>query len=207
MNNLFDELDKLHETFPELNESVGGYDYEITLDDVKKIVGKRVPGKFTNAEEADNFVWEEIKKKEKQLSKEYSDILTPGFEEIDKWLKGLDYSSGVEGKRQTWSPTRSKGKSDQALNKFFSAVIEFYTGRNVGDVEYVQDPKVDDTYAVRCKIQRGKKQDVTDWLFIHINDFSLEPENLEHIAFSMVEEADFETWPPKSGELRGIFGV
>ena len=69
--------------------------------------------------------------------------------------------------------------------------IELYTGEKVKTIVVYRDPQVDDCYAIKTD---GKNE----WLVTHLRD----DDDAEKISFSRLEEAEFETWPPKSGNLQ-----
>lgn len=86
--------------------------------------------------------------------------------------------------------------------EFFQAAIEFLTGRKVQGIDIIPDPKVSDTFAVQCQMKIGKKLENTQWLFIDVDNFSLDKTNIEKVATKNLEETEFTTWPPASGSLR-----
>jgi len=87
-----------------------------------------------------------------------------------------------------------KESETNALSKRFKDAIELYTGKSVKKIEYIEDPKVENTYAIRSESKKGKKE---EWLLVHyksswtVDDIS---DNLE--------EAEFTKWPPASGNLK-----
>jgi hypothetical protein len=80
--------------------------------------------------------------------------------------------------------------STQGLGKKFKEAIEEYSGKKVKKIEFIEDPQVEGTYAIR-----SDKQD--EWLVVHYNPSW----STKELADSL-EEAEFTKWPPVSGELR-----
>lgn len=77
------------------------------------------------------------------------------------------------------------------LAERFAATLSTYTGGVVraSELKVFQDPKVSDCYAVRYVHPCGETYDA---LFTHgVYD---DPEQ--------IEDAEFESWPPTSGELK-----
>lgn len=80
--------------------------------------------------------------------------------------------------------------SKESLGKKFKEAIEEYTGKKVKRIEFIEDPKVDGTYAIRS----DKKE---EWLIVHYKPIWTAEEASHHL-----EESEFTKWPPVSGELQ-----
>lgn len=68
--------------------------------------------------------------------------------------------------------------------------VEEYTGKKVKTIDVFQDPKVSGCIAIRVTVKGIPRK--LDFLKTH-ND----PINADNL-----EEAEFDQWPPKSGELK-----
>ena len=80
--------------------------------------------------------------------------------------------------------------ADSNLSKKFKEAIESYTGKKVKSLEYIEDPQVENTYAIRT----DKKY---EWLVVRYKP-TMSTEELENI----LEETEFTKWPPVSGKLK-----
>jgi hypothetical protein len=83
--------------------------------------------------------------------------------------------------------------------------VELYLGSLfVASIDIIEDPQVAGTYAIRANMVYTTCP--SDFLLIWKDIENLEqkvefnPENIQHY----LQEVDFETWPPKSGELKFI---
>lgn len=65
--------------------------------------------------------------------------------------------------------------------------VEAYTGRRIGELEAVPDPRVVDVWAVRAKL-RGRNPATFLWRFVSPD---AAPED-------RLEEVEFTSWPPAS---------
>ena len=71
--------------------------------------------------------------------------------------------------------------------------IEHYTGEKVSSIKIKKDPQVPGAYGIRVEIEG----EIFDYLLTSQFSKSLKPEDLAEV----LEECEFESWPPKSGSL------
>lgn len=77
--------------------------------------------------------------------------------------------------------------------------LEAYTGRPVKSIQVKADPQVERTYAARAIMEKG---DTVDFIVsAGDQEQSLHAMTAEAVG-DLIEEAQFKTWPPKSGPLR-----
>lgn len=84
---------------------------------------------------------------------------------------------------------------NKKFEELIKAGIKDYAGVECTDVKIYPDPKVDYTYAVRATLEDQKEP--FDCLFVGIES-SMSVRDIS----DRLEEAEFETWPPKSGALK-----
>jgi hypothetical protein len=74
-------------------------------------------------------------------------------------------------------------------------------------IKVIEDPQVRGTFAARFNDKSRVMDQETDLLFI-TNDASNadDPEDYKSVLEATLEEVEFETWPPKSGNLN-FFGI
>jgi len=82
---------------------------------------------------------------------------------------------------------------DKEVISALKAGVEYYLCKHLKEIKVVEDPKVANTYAIRCKF--GKEQ--VDFL---IEGFRKSMDN-EEISDNL-EECEFESFPPESGSLK-----
>lgn len=85
------------------------------------------------------------------------------------------------------------------LGLLFLKAVEIYTGRNAKSVKFVEDPRVDDTWALRAEMSDGQAHDFLV-VFGHSNTTSRSA-SAEEIA-EVLEDCVYNEWPPKAGRLR-----
>ena len=78
-------------------------------------------------------------------------------------------------------------------NTLLKKGIESYTEGTIDKILVYPDPQVAGTYAIRTTI--GKR--VSDWLVCN-----LPSDATVGVVVDYLEECEFETWPPKSGDLQ-----
>jgi len=83
-----------------------------------------------------------------------------------------------------------------SLKQTFTAGIQNYTGRIVKDVEVHADPKVTGSYAIRAFMKDGKTID-----FLVCAGWDSEGRQPNVVADNL-EETEFTTFPPPSGNLK-----
>ena len=71
--------------------------------------------------------------------------------------------------------------------------VEEYTGVKVKAIEVVRDPQVAGCVAMKCTMEK-KINGEQDLYFLKTHSDPITSETLE--------EAEFESWPPKSGQLK-----
>jgi hypothetical protein len=84
-----------------------------------------------------------------------------------------------------------------SLSKKFKEAIETYSGAKVKKIEYVEDPKVAGTYAIRTLFKDDKPTEWSEWLIVHYNPSWSTEQTSENL-----EETEFTKWPPASGNLK-----
>jgi hypothetical protein len=80
--------------------------------------------------------------------------------------------------------------SKESLGKKFKEAIEEYIGGKIKKIEFVEDPQVQGTYAIRS----DKKE---EWLLVHYNPAWTVKQTSDNL-----DEVEFTKWPPVSGELQ-----
>jgi len=86
--------------------------------------------------------------------------------------------------------------SDEVLH----AGIEHYTGHKVRGLERYDDPRVAGCIALRCTVLEGEPDGGTVLQFF-ISGNAPVLKTKEDVSVNL-EEAEFETWPPRSGKLK-----
>lgn len=79
------------------------------------------------------------------------------------------------------------------------AGIEEYTGRKAKSIQVFADPKVAGTYAARAEMEKG---DTIDFLVVGRDLPSGWAKATPEEVAELVEESQFEQWPPKVGAPR-----
>jgi len=82
------------------------------------------------------------------------------------------------------------------LKQTFTAGIQNYTGRSVADVEIHADPKVAGAYAIRASMKDGKTID-----FLVCAGWDAQGRS-PVVVSAFLEEAEFTSWPPTSGNVK-----
>lgn len=83
--------------------------------------------------------------------------------------------------------------NESELNEELLPAIEYYTGSKVDSLRTKIDPRVRGTVAIRAMIEGN----VVDFLLVGYT-VKMTPEEIAN----MLEEVEFSSWPPRSGELR-----
>jgi len=90
-----------------------------------------------------------------------------------------------------------KNTNDDTLIDNLKKVIEEYSGYKLQKILFEPDPLISETYAIRTYYNIKKPKEFFDWLIIRYNPNDTVEENSHRL-----EECEFKSWPPKSGNIR-----
>ena len=85
------------------------------------------------------------------------------------------------------------------LTALFTKAIEEYTERTVKSVKFVEDPKVNDTWAIRAEMSDGQ---VHDYLVVFAHSKFTSDTASAGAVMNLLEDCTFTEWPPAPGPLK-----